>query len=46
MRAWRCPADLPDEYLQVSVLSLAELRARQSLASTDNPTATTLAVPD
>lgn len=44
MRVWRCPADFTDDDLRASLLSLAELRARQWLASTDNPTATTLAV--
>jgi hypothetical protein len=44
MRVWRCPADFTGDDLQMSLLSLAELRARQWLASTDNPAATRLAV--
>lgn len=41
MRVWRCPADFTGGDLRTSLLSLAELRATQWLASTDNPTATT-----
>jgi hypothetical protein len=42
LRVWRCPADFVGADLRVRLLSLAERRARQWLASTDNPEATTL----
>ena len=44
MRVWRRPDDFPGEDLRVVLLSMAELRACEWMASTDNPTATTLAV--
>ncbi|HVV19776.1 MAG TPA: hypothetical protein VHF06_10090 [Pseudonocardiaceae bacterium] len=41
-RVWRCPAEFTGNDLHGSILSVAEQRAHQWLASADNPTATTL----
>lgn len=43
MRVWRCPAAFTGDGLQGALLSLAEQRARQWLATTANPAATRLA---
>lgn len=42
MMVWRCPAAFAGSELRVALPSLAEQRARQWLASTADPTATTL----
>ena len=42
MRVWRCPDEFSVVDLRSALLSLAERRAGEWLASTDNPAATTL----
>lgn len=41
-RVWRCPAEFTGNDPRGTILSLAQQRAHQWLASVDNPTATTL----